>query len=330
MFGIFDRLNPFGGGGSDDKAFCDAAAPLPAPGTTDSTVEATIKMEETDQVELLPLYEEGIRLLVELREVLRLDEKEAEEMAVPTTTKEVMEGKETITAALLQTQAHRLKPVGRKSGGGSARERALHLREHGNNEENSGTSVGALGARRMSSTKADRKTEAAAAAATKESESSMNNDHDDQIQGEPDDEQDFQDTHPTTKRTSPSLPRALACLEIKMIDRMITSPDLQSVKLRKTRRRSQEVETEGAVASTSAAADKTPAKRSRVSKGAAGEGGGEGSHVKSAALQAQNNGAIPDSPPTHSFANMASPEPARRTRVSTRGSARRTTRGSLV
>jgi hypothetical protein len=308
MFGIFGRLNPFGGGGGGGDKGCDAAA-----------MDVAIKTEEPDQVELLPLYEEGMRLLAELRKALRLDEKEAEELAVPS----MAEGKETITAALLQTQAQRLRPVGRKSGGGTARERALHLREHGNNQENSGTSVGA---RRMSSTKADRKTETAEAEGT---EKSVNNHHDDQIQGEPDNEQEFKDTQPTTKRTSPTLPRALACLEISMI----SSPDLhQSVKHRKpTRRRSQEVETESAAASASAAAaGKTPAKRSRVSKGAAGERGREGSHLKNAALQVQNNGAAPDSPPNHSFASMASPEPARRTRVSTRGSARRTTRGSLV
>jgi len=316
MFGIFGRLNPFGGGGGGDKT-CDIDAP-PAL-ASDSTMKVAIKTEDRDQVEL-PLYEEGMRLLVELREVLRLDENEAEE------------AKGTITAALLQTQAQRLKPV-RKSGGGTARERALHLREHKNNQENSGTSAGA---RHMAKTKTDRKTEAATAAEA--TETFMDTQHDDQNQGEPDEEQEFQDTHSNSKRISPSLPCALACLEIEMI----SSPDLQSVKLRKTRRRSQEVETEshaGAAATT--ATTKTPAKRSRVSKGPAGEGGGGGSHVESAALQGgshvesaalqvQNNGAAPDSPPNHSFASMASPEPARRTRVSTRGSARRTTRGSLV
>jgi len=305
MFGIFGRLNPFGGGGGGDKT-CDIDAP-PAL-ASDSTMKVAIKTEDTDQVEL-PLYEEGMRLLVELREVLCLNENEAEE------------AKGTITAALLQTQAQRLKPV-RKSGGGTARERALHLREHDNNQEYSGASAGA---QHMAKTKTDRKTEAATAAEA--TETFMDTQHDDQIQGEPDEVQEFQDTHSNSKRISPSLPHALACLKIKMI----SSPDLRSVKLRKTRRRSQEVETEshaGAAATT--ATTKTPAKRSRVSKGPAGEGGGEGSHVESAALQVQNNGAAPDSPPNHSFASMASPEPARRTRVSTRGSARRTTRGSLV
>lgn len=311
MFGIFGRLNPFGGGGGDKACDIDAPPAL----ATDSTGEMAIKTEDTDQVEL-PLYEEGMRLLVQLREVLRLDEKEAEELAA-----HGVEGKGTITAALLQTQAQRLKPV-RKSAGGTARGRALHLREHGNNQENSGTSVGA---RHVAKTKAGRKTEAATAA--EETETFMDTQQDDQIQGEPDEEQEFQNTQSSSKRTSPSLPQALACLEIKMI----SSPDLQSVKLRKTRRRSQEVETESqAGAAAPVATTKTLAKRSRVSKGAAGEGGGEGSHVKSAALQVQNNGAAPDYPPNHSFASMASPEPARRTRVSTRGSARRTSRGSLV
>jgi|EP00624_Nannochloropsis_granulata_P004933 hypothetical protein len=303
MFGILGRLNPFGSGGGEDKG-CDTDAILPAL-ANDTTMEVAIKTEDTEQVEL-PLYQEGMSLLVELREVLCLNGKESEELGVPTKT-EGAEAKETSPRSV------------RKSGGGSARERALHLREHGNNQEKSSICTTSVVARRRTIIKAT----------TEESQNSMTNRYDDQIQGEPDmdDEHGIQDIHTADKRTSLPPPRALACLKTNMI----TSPDLKSVKLRKVRRRSQDAEAESAAASASVAASKTPAKRSRVSKEVAREGRGvEGSHVKSVALQLQTNGAAPDSPPTHCLTSMGSPEPVRCTRISTRGSGRRTTRGSLL
>ncbi|KAM3575294.1 hypothetical protein VYU27_002760 [Nannochloropsis oceanica] len=292
MFGILGRLNPFGSGGGEDNG-CDKDAILPAL-ANDTTLEVAIKTEDAMQVEL-PLYQEGMTLLVELREVLCLDGKESEEPSLLIKI-EGAEAKETITRLV------------RKSGGGGARERVLHSREDGDNHENSSICTSTVPAQRRANVNAT----------TEESETA--NRYDDQIQGEPDVdiEPEFQDIPTADKRTSHPLPRALACLKTNMI----TSPDLRSV----VRRRSQDAEAGSAAAGASSAASKTPAKRSRVSREGARQGGGvDDIHVKNI-----TNGAAPDSPPTHSLTSMGSPEPARRTRISTRGSGRRTTRGSLL
>lgn len=323
MFGIFGRLNPFGGGGEDNA--CDMDAPpssssLLATAAPQDMAIATIKTEERE--EELALYEEGMRLLVELRAVLRLGEKvEEEELAVPVP----VDAKAMITGALLQKQAQRLRPVLRKSGGGSAREYAIRVAASAQQQGKEGDDENSS----MQGVKL-RNTNHNVGASKHDQREGHEQKQEDEAQPEPsqeeaaavEDDQDH-DTQPGKKRAgSGSLPRALACLH----STIITSPDLQAVKLRKTRRRSQEVETENKASNasvgpaTASTTTKTPAKRARSSKaGGAGEGGG--SQVKPQV----------HSPPNHSFSSMASPEPARRTRGSTtRSSARRSARGSLV
>ncbi len=109
MFSILGKIVPFGGGGGGKDVKVERATAHPEePATAPTTPE-----EEEEEDHSHPLYQEGLRLLRELRSVLALDDeeegkKEGQEEEGP------VRGKPHITGALLQTQAERLRPA-RKS-----------------------------------------------------------------------------------------------------------------------------------------------------------------------------------------------------------------------
>lgn len=271
MFGIFDKLNLFHGGaavGSHPKSSLlssfPSTCPLDAPAPKDEGME---KEDVTD----LPLFQEGMSLLVKLRGVLRVDEEESD--------RQDHVDEEAVTKAPFDKAQAR--PMSGPERGESRRETFDQLQTSMAPGVDSpcGPSVSENSPLRLL-------------------------------------------RHDTFR------PRSAASLGI-------TSPELKAVRLRKTRRRTRDQQRQDECLRAPEAG--AALLQSKGPQSIQDEGKTDSPAHYPAGLRLQRNAAqseIQDvnvePSATHSVPSLTSPDPHKRARRSLRGSARRSTRGSLV